>query len=364
MRKSPSLVVALVSLLAGCFVMTLTGCNGIEPNAGAGNGSGGGGGNGSGGGNGGGTGGGTGGTSSSTGGTTGYQEPTCGQQTFNIGLSQQEPNVLLVVDKSGSMQDPIPGTTDTKWDTAKKAIFSLLMTYTGKVRWGLSVFPRIGGDKCDAGDLQIPFGPDRSQVIINLLTPITSAMIGGSTPTETTLQNLQLTAGLNDTARNNYILLLTDGLPTCSQDGKVTPVVAALYAQSPSVRTFVVGLGADTDSNPAQLDEWAVAGHTDRAGAMHKYYQANNINDLDMAFAEIASGIASCTYQLSMAPDDPSLIVVTVDGSPVVMDATNGFTYDAGSQSMTFHGAVCDAVKNGTAKQVDLVYGCPPPPVK
>jgi hypothetical protein len=369
MRKSLGLafMVYCALILAGCFVMTLTGCGvtpSIDPNGGAGNGGGNGSGGGSGGGSGSGSGGGSGGTSGATTGT--IPQPTCGQQTFNIGLSQQEPNVLLVLDKSGSMQDPSSaGGTDTKWDTAKSAIFSLLMGYTGKVRWGLSVFPKLGGQECDAGDLQIPFGPDRSQAIINLLTPITVDKIGGSTPTETTLQNLQVTAGLDDTTRNNYILLLTDGLPTCSQDGKVTPVVAALYAQSPSVRTFVVGIGSDTESNPMQLNEWAVAGHTDRAApATSKYYQANNINDLNMAFAEIAAGIASCTYQLSMAPDDPSLIVVTVDGQSVVQDATNGFTYDAGSQSMTFHGSSCDALKSGSAKQVQLVYGCAPGPVK
>src|SRR5262249_40869317 len=121
-------------LTLGLFLLACSLPNGnIDPAtgqpAGSGGGNGSGRGNGAGGGKG--SGGGTGG-SSATGGTGGL--PTCGQQTFPIGLSQQEPNVLLVLDKSGSMQDPIPGTTDTKWDTAKNAIFALLKGYTGKVR--------------------------------------------------------------------------------------------------------------------------------------------------------------------------------------------------------------------------------------
>jgi von Willebrand factor type A domain len=296
----------------------------------------------------------------------GYVPPACGMDTFAISFNQSAPNVLLVLDQSGSMQDAIPGTTSTKWDTAKTAIFALLTAYQGKVRWGLAVFPSLaaGAGACDPGQLEVPFGDDRTAAITNLLTPITSDKIGGSTPTESTLQNMQMTGGLSDATRNNYILLLTDGLPTCGEDGKVTPVVAALYAQTPSVRTYVIGLGADTDSNPMQLDDWADAGHTARPSpAPHKYYQANNVSDLQSAFTEIASGVVSCTFQLTMAPPDPSLLVADFDGTAVPGDATNGMTYDAATQSVTFHGTSCDSLKSGSVKKVDLVYGCPAPPV-
>jgi hypothetical protein len=373
----------LLVIAAGCYALSLTSCVNA-PDGKSGNGSANANANASGGSNGSSTSG----TSSATGGTTsaggefsnnsggddgGYVPPACGMDTFPVTFNQSAPNVLLVLDQSGSMQDPIPGTTApisgtsaTKWDTAKAAIFDLLMTYQGKVRWGLAVFPSlaVGAGACDPGRLEVPFGDDRTAAITNLLTPITSDKIGGSTPTESTLKNMQMTGGLTDTTRNNYILLLTDGLPTCGEDGMVTPVVAALYAQTPSVRTFVIGLGADTDSNPMQLDDWADAGHTARPSpAPHKYYQANNVMDLQSAFAEIASGVVSCTFQLSMAPPDPSLLVADFDGTAVPGDATNGMTYDAATQSVTFHGTSCDSLKSGSVKKVDLVYGCPAPPV-
>src|SRR5262249_12000504 len=149
-------------------------------------------------------------------------------------------------------------------------------------------------------------------------------------------------------SHNNYVLLMTDGLPTCGQDGKVTPVISSLYSGTPSVRTFVVGLGDGTQSDPQQLNDWADAGHTARAGA-EKYYQANNITDLTTAFESILSGIASCTYQLSKKPDDPSLLIAYIDGVAVATDPTNGMTYDDGSTSIVFHGTACDKLKAGGA---------------
>ncbi len=122
------------------------------------------------------------------------------------------------------------------------------------------------------------------------------------------------------------------------------------------------GIGDGTSSNPAALNSWADAGHTARAGAT-RYYQVNTVNDLNQSFADIVSGVASCEYQLSMKPADASLVVAYVNGQPVASDPANGTTYDAGSNTLVFHGSSCDLIKNGGATKVDIVYGCPPPQV-
>ena len=169
--------------------------------------------------------------------------------------------------------------------------------------------------------------------------------------------------GLNDTTRNNYVLLMTDGEPNCGGDvNTVKSVVAQLYAQTPSVRTFVVGIGDGTSSNPAALNGWADAGHTARPGAT-KYYQVNTVNDLQQAFADIVNGVASCTYQLSMKPADASLIVAYIGGVAVPQDPTNGTTYDPGTNTLEFHGTSCDQIKGGAASSLDIVYGCPAGPI-
>ena len=155
-----------------------------------------------------------------------------------------------------------------------------------------------------------------------------------------------------------------DGEPNCGGDANsVKNVVAQLYAQNPSVRTFVVGIGDGTSSNPAALNSWADAGHTARAGAT-KYYQVNTAMDLANAFADIVSGVASCTYALTQKPADASLIVAYIGGVAVPQDPTNGTTYDPGTNSLVFNGSSCDQIKSGAATSLDIVYGCPAGPIQ
>jgi hypothetical protein len=184
----------------------------------------------------------------------------------------------------------------------------------------------------------------------------------GSTPTETTLLEVEKNGNLKDATRNNYVLLITDGIPTCNQDGRVTNVITGLYNGTPSVRTFVVGIGDGTSSNPQQLNQWADAGRTARVNQPTKYFQANNVTELQGAFADIIAGIASCTYQLASAPPESNLLVPYIDGKPVANDQTNGYTFDSKSNSVTFHGMACDLVKMGASK-IDIIYGCPSPPI-
>jgi hypothetical protein len=287
----------------------------------------------------------------------------CGKATFPITTSKTAPNVMLVVDESGSMTETVPGTTSTKWDSLKDSLKALLAQYVGEVNWGLSVFPKPGAaDQCTPGAVDVPVGPNNTQKVLAVLQPLTDQTIGGSTPTDQTIQAVMAGGGLNDTTRNNYILLMTDGLPNCGSDGTgVEKTIASAYAATPSVSTFVVGIGADTQSSPQTLDSWATAGHSARKTSP-LYYQANNVNDLNMAFGEIVAGIASCTYKLTDKPDDPSLLTVYIDGHLVPIDATNGVTYDPGSQSIVLHGMSCDTVKAGAAK-VDVIYGCPSPTI-
>jgi len=334
MRKTMALSAAI--LLAGCL--------GSDPGHG-------GGGSGAAGGSGGGSG-------------TGIpQEPMgCGKQTFPIQASKQSPNIMMVVDESGSMQEMVPGTTSTKWDSLKDSLKALLAQYVGEVNWGLSVFPKPGGMQCTPGAVDVPVGPNNTTKVLQVLQPLTDQTIGGSTPTDQTIQAVMAGGGLNDTTRNNYILLMTDGLPNCGSDGTgVEKTIASAYAATPSVSTFVVGIGDGTQSAPQTLDSWATAGHSARKTSP-LYYQANNVNDLNMAFGEIVAGIASCTYKLTDKPDDPNLLTSYIDGHLVPVDAANGMTYDPGSQSVEFHGMSCDKIKAGAAK-VDVIYGCPSPTI-
>lgn len=289
----------------------------------------------------------------------------CGKQTFPIMSSKVAPNIMMVVDESGSMKDQIAGSNMSKWTALQGAVNNLLNTYMGSAQWGLSIFPHDPANSCGAGQIDVPVAANTTMTILSKLNALNDNTIGGNTPTEQTLQGmLGSAAGLADATRANYVLLMTDGLPNCGGNGgAVAKVIGQLYAEQPSVRTFVVGIGDGTSSDPATLNSWADAGHTARAGTT-KYYQVNTVNDLQSSFADIINGVASCTYQLSMTPPDPSLVVAYVNGMAVPQDPANGTTYDAGSNSIIFHGASCDSIKNGGATSLDIIYGCPSAPIQ
>jgi hypothetical protein len=317
-------------------------------------------------GHGGGGSGGTGGSGASGGGNGIPQEPTgCGKQTFPIMASKVSPNIMMTVDESGSMKDPIAGSAMSKWMTLVGAVNDLFMKYSGSAQWGLSIFPHTPSNACGAGQVDIAVAANTTQGILTRLNAMTDATIGGNTPTNSTLQaELGSAAGLADATKSNYVLLMTDGQPNCGGDAKaVAATIAQLYAQTPSVRTFIVGIGDGASSDPGALNSWADAGHTARAGAT-KYYQVNTAADLANAFTDIVNGVASCTYSLTMKPADASLIVAYIGGTAVPQDAANGTTYDPGSNSLVFHGTSCDQIKSGASSSLDIVYGCPAGPIQ
>jgi hypothetical protein len=339
MRKTLALAASI--LLAGCL--------GSAP------GHGGGGSGGSGGANG----------NNGNGGSGTPQEPNgCGKQTFQVAASQVSPNIMMTVDESGSMKDPIGGSNMSKWDALTGAVNMLLGQYSGSAQWGLSIFPHDASDSCSPGQVDIAVGPNTVQPILAKLATLTDQTIGGNTPTDETLQaELGNAAGLADATKANYVLLMTDGEPNCNGNVKsVAATIGKLYAETPSVRTFVVGIGDGTASDPSALNSWAEAGHTARTGAT-EYYQVNNTADLQAAFQAIVNGVVSCTYQLSMKPSDASLIVAYINGVAVPQDPTNGTSYDAGTNSLVFNGSSCDQLKAGGAATLDIIYGCPSGPI-
>jgi hypothetical protein len=94
------------------------------------------------------------------------------------------------------------------------------------------------------------------------------------------------------------------------------------------------------------------------------YYQADDAVGLAAAFDEIVRGVVSCEYRLDRAPDDLARVFVFLDDTTMVARDTahgDGWDYDEATQTITFYGGPCDALRAGTARDVDIVFGCPEP---
>jgi hypothetical protein len=216
-------------------------------------------------------------------------------------------NVMLVVDKSGSMlypvdtnntncasgcgpQAPCGPNCPTRLSEMKGAMVPFLSGPQGDIaRFGLAVFPLAtsNANACTEGgiDKDIP-STDDGIALAGAASTIGSVIqaIGaggypaiGGTPTAATLTKLETYAPLLDSQRANIALLLTDGLPNCngSLNGATCACVqagtcsstsslncldtqATLGAinslRSKSIKTMVVGFGAETAAAGVAFD--------------------------------------------------------------------------------------------------------------
>ena len=328
-----------------------------------------------------------------------------------------KPNLMLLVDKSGSMDLPAdptnsncrialsdggsitcggtkgtlcnPATCPTRWSELQGAMNDFLTNSGDVARMGLSTFPATiycGEQDPDAGwngvvktfppivqtddvtaDLVAQAGliNERLQMISSTGNANTDLTTTGGTPTAGSLRILSTRADLNDPTRDDFVLLLTDGLPNCNkdnpyngsspncrctvlqadggsvcaaggsggyqyvlgcldQDGTVNQISSNL---SKGLKTIVVGFGSDTVSGdaPTVLEAMAEAGGFPRqcpdgggcaAGDTCnmtskpyicnnvRYYQASNRAELTTALAEIGNiiGPDPCLYPLVQDP--------------------------------------------------------------
>jgi hypothetical protein len=206
---------------------------------------------------------------------------------------------------------------------------------------------------CAPGNIDVGVADMTASAINNALG---ASAPNGRTPTGDTLAALVGYAGLADPTRDNYVLVITDGMETCNGDG--VAAVTALRAQTPEVKTFVVGFGGQVDA--AELNAMATAGGTARP-TMPYYYQADNAAELGMAFDTIGGSVLSCSYQLATVPGNVDDLYIYLDGVAAPRDPTHqaGWDYDPATNQITFYGGDCDRLRTGQVMDLVLVYGCP-----
>jgi hypothetical protein len=279
------------------------------------------------------------------------------------------PNLLIVLDRSCSMRKLVG--TQTKWQIAVAALEYLTTQFSGKIRFGLTLFPDTVTPDCKQGAIPIPVAPGNEAAIQDLL----DASLASSDPNypdgpcvtniDTALTQAATEPALDDPERKSFILLVTDGKQAgCSAAGGdqgTTQAITDLY-QNRGVPTFVVGFGAEID--PAQMNIFAAAGGVPNPDPNVDYYQAEDQTSLQAAFDSIATQTLGCTYVLDKTPDDPDKIYVFFDNTQEVpRDSShqNGWDYDPSTNQVTFYGEACEDLKTGTVTDVDIVLGCKAP---
>jgi hypothetical protein len=296
--------------------------------------------------------------------------PTCGAQQETIGVVNlgDPPDLLIVLDRSGSMTAPpttFPPIFTPKWSIMRDGLHTVSLAKDQQIKFGLLEFP--SDDNCAAdATAEVPIALGAS--------PAIASYFAGRSPNGNTPAHVGLTSALTyynsipvNTA-GRYVLFATDGLPNCSggnpdtaSDAETVAAVTAL--KTAGIPTYVLGFG--TFGLPAGvLNDAAIAGGKPRPGAT-KFYEANNANDLTMALDAIAGGVIvpSCSYQLASAPPVPDDVTVTVNGVVVPRSTahTDGWDYYPNAMTITFFGSYCAQITGGAITDVSFVYGCPGP---
>lgn len=297
-------------------------------------------------------------------------------------------DLVVMLDKSGSMGDPNEGFDPTvKWipvTTALKAFFT---------------DPGLAGL---ASSLQFfPQGTDVTSVCsyaygapLVALTPLTSAtplvstidatQPAGGTPTLPALQGA-LSYAVQVAAAHpldkTVVVLATDGDPGFGINGQfqegctnndiphVAAVAQAALAGTPSIPTYVIGVGPDLQN----LDAIASAGGTGQAMMVPVTNPTQTNATFQAALQAIRTASLSCQLAIPPPPSgqtiNPNAVnVVLVDGKGQQTVLTysadcsnaNGWHYDdpTSPTSVELCTGACTAARSDAAGKVTLAFGC------
>jgi len=294
----------------------------------------------------------------------GEVDGACGLQRFAVQRAPAE--ILLVLDRSASMKEKPSGATasDSKWELVVPALTQVLTSTDATISWGYKVFPEGDGKECVAGSVTsaidvalAPRNADRVNAAIAATTPE-----GNGTPTGDAVRAAASYVSTLGDGLRHYILLATDGEPSCPDDDAAEDAIDAVQtARTQGIETFVVGIATTKKSATATLDKLAVAGgHPQPAGAPSRYYLASTSSDLVAALGTIAGEVVQCEFDLGTSPPVPDNIAVDLEGVRLARSDSDGWAYvDDSHRRLKLNGPGCEAVRSGQSSSLQIIFGCP-----
>lgn len=329
-------------------------------------------------------------------------------------------NVLLVVDKSLSMEQTPTGFSVSKWAALRDALSSTLDSTSDKISYGLDLYPysgKSGGDLSDKCQMPSTTAPvvvpvqDGKKAAPLVLAALDANPPSGATPTALALERAYtyFSSGAGKgLSGERYVLLATDGGPNCNaalsceaetctvnldgmcpdnvnccdpkvekngpkncldEDASVAQVTQLLAKAN--VKTIVVGIPG-TEAYTDTLNALAAESGVTNPGAPPDYFAVSaksGAAGLAEALGKITTGLVkSCELHLEEDPPGDDLKVV-IDGVELARDPDEGWDFQMPQTHppvVEIHGSVCDKLKTDGAEYINITYGCPlfEPPVK
>jgi hypothetical protein len=332
-------------------------------------------------------------------------EMTCGEQMFMI--EAVPPNVMLVLDKSGSMMtlwdaDADAMTPDiTRWNSLVNVVDFVVVNFDMAINFGANLFPstlantQLGAGACVVANVpEVPVSPENALEVLMGIPAADAIDLHGATPATAGVEAALTHLKTLDPDVGRFMILVTDGAANCSDDAdtsmcpgvgcglleeydaNVATVIADAFTMD-DIPTFVVGIdildeitGIGDDGSPEvntfeKLNLVAIAGGKARAGD-EKFFNARNEMDLQDALSQIAGQVASCIVPLAdPGPLHPDFVTITIAGVEIPRvddcETEDGWVYvnpDGPYDAIELCGTACEQLAD--AGTLDAVFGCPP----
>src|SRR6478609_6293331 len=317
-------------------------------------------------------------------------------------------NILLVIDKSSSMQDE-SGFSKSKWLALRDGLTSALTQTQDRVSYGMSFFPFSSDPKatpttCETPTLSAPLIPiaDGATSVPKIFAALDDYAPAGETPTAAALKadaDYLIKGPGKNLHGTSYVLLATDGGPNCNGDLSCEAstctlnmegfdcggncCAASLDPKGPEscldadaseaavkvladagIKTFVVGIPG-SELYHATLDRLAQAGLEPQKKGPPYYFAVSAGGDtagLADVLTRITSGvITTCQLQLGSTPPALDELNVTIDGETVPQLGPDGWSVDTSTSPPTvvLKGATCEKMETQGAQAVNVTFGCP-----
>lgn len=311
------------------------------------------------------------------------------------------PNLVMVLDKSGSMLQPFAGST--RWDTLVSVVQGVTGVWDSRIKFGAKVFPSAadcvagsvfsGGAPLvatgDACEVTAGFAPSLAPAIdngLNIVTALpTAAQIDAGCWTPTDFGYLRsyeaLTAAVPGGEPSALMLVIdglisdgiSDGTKLCqgpqlgvaldSTQLRLTDAISASLVAG--IPTYVVAIDAGGAGTVADANLYAQLGGRPNPDPTFDYYPGDDLTGLQNAMDAIAAEVATCEVQLDVPPPNPSLIEVSVEGTMYdEISAANcaadidGWYYSVQYTEVTLCGTACDDFKALATPVAQIDYYC------
>jgi hypothetical protein len=249
-----------------------------------------------------------------------------------LNLQPVRPEVMLLIDRSGSMTTSFGSGLD-RWEAERKALTDpmtgVVTLLQSQVKFGAALYDGNSSTCPDLVTDGVTPAFNNRDAIDALLAAHGPA---GDTPTgESIHATLDFMAGLpvdpDGQETTPYIVLSTDGEPdTCAvpnpQHGQAEAIAGAQEAYAAGVKLFILSVGNEVGATHQQDMANAGAGlPIDHSMGDAPYFNGANPADLSTKFQQIINGVRDCT----IAIDRPITAVqaaqgtVILDGSPLDM---------------------------------------------